>query len=149
MSILHIFKRNSKDFLFLQIFHWNIFVFYIHCVSQTLFWIYTIPVLCSWGLESDCGLGIWVVWGFIFFLRSTRKTLYVYTKWGTQCQRCLTHIFVKMALFAPNGFLVTRIMLLPETVKCGIGASGTERLELGFDQFLVVSRSSEENYSNF
>jgi hypothetical protein len=37
--------------------------------------------------------------------------------------------FCKMALFAPNGLLVTRKLLLPETVKCWIGASGTERLK--------------------
>jgi hypothetical protein len=39
-----------------------------------------------------------------------------------------THTFVKMELFAPNGLLVTGILLLPETMKCGIGAPDTQRL---------------------
>jgi hypothetical protein len=39
------------------------------------------------------------------------------------------HIFVKMVLFVPNSLLLTRILLLPETMKCVIGASGTECLK--------------------
>jgi hypothetical protein len=40
----------------------------------------------------------------------------------------MTHIFVKMALFAPNGLLVTGKLLLPQTMKRWIGVYGTERL---------------------
>jgi hypothetical protein len=49
--------------------------------------------------------------------------------WGAHFQMCLTHISVEKALFTPNGLLVTGILLLPETMKCGIGTSGTECLK--------------------
>jgi hypothetical protein len=73
------------------------------------------------------GFGISVKWGV------SRPGIYVKPLWharpadphiwGAQCQRCLTHLFVKMALFAPNGLLVTRILLLPETMKMALSAS--------------------------
>jgi hypothetical protein len=65
----------------------------------------------------------------VFVVLTENYKLYTATLYmGAQCQKCLTHIFVKMALFAPNGLLVTRILLLPETMKCGIGASDTDHL---------------------
>jgi hypothetical protein len=65
--------------------------------------VVSVPTTTTWN-----EIIAWVPEGFHFIAYTTGSNSHIF-KWGDQCQRCLIYIFVKMALFAPNGLLVTWI----------------------------------------